>query len=94
MILSLYGPVGQQCSMYAVRAESSKPECMAGEHTGHSRKYSRHSPVHVSTQYHGHHSSQQLRQDAPSACKAILSSLTAVLTSSKLRAEIAHLACF
>ena len=31
---------------------------------------------------------------APKDCKAILSSLTAVGTSSKFNAEIAHLACF
>ena len=33
-------------------------------------------------------------QFAPKLCSAIRNSLTAVSTSSKLRAEIAHLACF
>lgn len=40
------------------------------------------------------HNDQHYYHDAPKLCKAIRSSLTAVSTSSKFNAEIAHLACF
>lgn len=45
---------------------------------------------------HGCHSSDNsfFPQPAPKFCRAILNSLTAVLTSSKLSAEMAHFACF